>query len=135
VVRNRLTLLAILIVSVPALATETLDFEIGKSLFNRNWVSAPASTKADDGLGPLSDASSCAACHAGERRDEIMVIRLGNAEGNGDQCREQIFRRNGTDIRHGISPQASPMTTVILHGPPPQVGIMRLRAVKRVGIR
>ena len=103
-VRNRLTLLAILIVSVPALATETLDFEIGKSLFNRNWVSAPASTKADDGLGPLSDASSCAACHAGERRDEIMVIRLGNAEGNGDPVYGHQLQRRGSP---GVAPEAN----------------------------
>jgi CxxC motif-containing protein (DUF1111 family) len=38
-------------------------FGVGNSLFNQNWVTAPASTTARDGLGPLFNARSCAACH------------------------------------------------------------------------
>ncbi|WP_291871449.1 di-heme oxidoredictase family protein [Maribacter sp.] len=40
-----------------------LLFFTGNSLFNQNWVTAPASTTARDGLGPLFNARSCSACH------------------------------------------------------------------------
>jgi CxxC motif-containing protein (DUF1111 family) len=39
------------------------DFFIGNSFFKRNWVEAPASTSARDGLGPYFLARSCGACH------------------------------------------------------------------------
>ncbi|EYC50477.1 thiol oxidoreductase [Hylemonella gracilis str. Niagara R] len=42
---------------------ERTRFVIGNSFFKRNWVEAPASTKARDGLGPHFIARSCAACH------------------------------------------------------------------------
>jgi CxxC motif-containing protein (DUF1111 family) len=38
-------------------------FELGDSFFTQNWVTAPASTKARDGLGPLFNAQACASCH------------------------------------------------------------------------
>ena len=40
-----------------------LHFFTGNSLFNQNWVTAPASTTARDGLGPLFNARSCSGCH------------------------------------------------------------------------
>jgi CxxC motif-containing protein (DUF1111 family) len=43
---------------------ERTRFVIGNSFFKRNWVEAPASTKARDGLGPHFIARSCGACHA-----------------------------------------------------------------------
>lgn len=39
------------------------DFFVGNSFFNQNWVAAPASTSARDGLGPLFNTRSCSACH------------------------------------------------------------------------
>lgn len=42
---------------------QELLFFVGNSFFNQNWVSAPASTTARDGLGPLFNARSCAGCH------------------------------------------------------------------------
>ncbi len=39
-------------------------FEIGDSFFTQNWVTAPASTEARDGLGPTFNAQSCSSCHA-----------------------------------------------------------------------
>lgn len=49
---------------IPGLEREQeLLFFVGNSFFNQNWVSAPASTKARDGLGPLFNAHSCAGCH------------------------------------------------------------------------
>jgi CxxC motif-containing protein (DUF1111 family) len=38
-------------------------FFAGNSLFNQSWVQAPASTESRDGVGPLFNARSCAACH------------------------------------------------------------------------
>lgn len=42
-----------------------LDFSMGAGLFKTNWVAAPTSTQAVDGLGPLYNARSCNACHPG----------------------------------------------------------------------
>ncbi len=41
---------------------------IGNSFFNKNWVIAPASTTARDGLGPLFNARSCSECHLRDGR-------------------------------------------------------------------
>lgn len=38
-------------------------FEVGDSFFEQNWVTAPASTEARDGLGPTFNALSCSSCH------------------------------------------------------------------------
>jgi CxxC motif-containing protein (DUF1111 family) len=46
-------------------AADRLEVTVGRSLFERNWVPAPASTRATDGLGPLFNARSCAGCHPG----------------------------------------------------------------------
>ncbi|MEM6398371.1 MAG: di-heme oxidoredictase family protein [Bacteroidota bacterium] len=43
-------------------------FYVGNSLFNQNWVSAPATTTARDGLGPLFNARSCSGCHLRDGR-------------------------------------------------------------------
>jgi CxxC motif-containing protein (DUF1111 family) len=42
---------------------QELLFFVGNSFFNQNWVTAPASTTARDGLGPFFNARSCAGCH------------------------------------------------------------------------
>ena len=47
---------------------ERTRFVIGNSFFKRNWVQAPASTKARDGLGPHFIARSCAGCHVQDGR-------------------------------------------------------------------
>ncbi len=38
-------------------------FFVGNSFFNKNWVIAPSSTTARDGLGPTFNARSCSGCH------------------------------------------------------------------------
>lgn len=38
-------------------------FFIGNAVFNRSWVTAPASVEGFDGLGPVYNAVSCSACH------------------------------------------------------------------------
>ncbi|MEM9565552.1 MAG: di-heme oxidoredictase family protein [Actinomycetota bacterium] len=43
-------------------------FERGDSFFTQNWVTAPASTDARDGLGPTMNAQSCSSCHVRDGR-------------------------------------------------------------------
>ncbi len=45
-----------------------LEFRLGNGLFRRVWVSAPSSTQASDGLGPLFNARSCQRCHLKDGR-------------------------------------------------------------------
>jgi CxxC motif-containing protein (DUF1111 family) len=47
---------------------ETLDFELGRSLFEKLWVAAPSSTRASDGLGPIYNARACSGCHINDGR-------------------------------------------------------------------
>ena len=47
---------------------ERRTFEIGDSFFTQNWVAAPSSTVARDGLGPTFNAQSCSSCHAHDGR-------------------------------------------------------------------
>jgi CxxC motif-containing protein (DUF1111 family) len=46
-----------------ATAEHESAFFSGNSFFNDNWVEAPSSTTARDGLGPLFNARSCGSCH------------------------------------------------------------------------
>nr|WP_244430302.1 di-heme oxidoredictase family protein [Roseivivax halodurans] len=48
-----------------------LDFKVGNGLFKKLWASAPASTKASDGLGPVYNARSCQRCHLKDGRGRI----------------------------------------------------------------
>src|SRR5215471_5382971 len=59
---------AVAIQASPSAAEAGLDLALGRALFAFSWVSAPASTKSADGLGPLYNARSCAACHTLARR-------------------------------------------------------------------
>jgi CxxC motif-containing protein (DUF1111 family) len=48
-------------------------FQLGNGLFRRDWVAAPASTHASDGLGPLFNARSCQGCHLKDGRGVVPV--------------------------------------------------------------
>ncbi len=48
--------------------SKEFDFKIGNALFRKLWVSAPASTRSSDGLGPLYNARSCQRCHLKDGR-------------------------------------------------------------------
>ncbi|MEO4001478.1 di-heme oxidoredictase family protein [Mesorhizobium sp. CAU 1732] len=43
-------------------------FLVGNGLFRKDWVTAPSSTQASDGLGPLFNARSCQGCHIKDGR-------------------------------------------------------------------
>ena len=78
-------------------------FFVGNSFFNKNWVIAPSSTTARDGLGPTFNARSCSGCHFKDGRgrppltdDEpllSMLVRLSvPGEGpNGDPLPEPNY--------------------------------------------
>lgn len=64
---------------------EEQPFRLGNALFKKLWVSAPSSTQASDGLGPLFNARSCMSCHLNDGRGKppeggvsatSMVLRL-----------------------------------------------------------
>lgn len=108
----------IIVLLVCLLASPTLeaplDAEMGKALFERQWVAAPSSTYSDDGLGPIYDARSCAACHAGGGAGlllpkptvgEGIVIRLGGARGEPDPIYGFQLQ---TKALAGQLPEASP---------------------------
>jgi CxxC motif-containing protein (DUF1111 family) len=68
------------------------SFFVGNSFFNQNWVVAPASVAARDGLGPLFNARSCSACHFKDGRGrppepgepmDTMLLRI-SVPGAGD---------------------------------------------------
>ncbi|MGB0747884.1 MAG: di-heme oxidoredictase family protein [Magnetospiraceae bacterium] len=105
--------LAVLLTPGPVQA-DALDVALGKALFDRNWTSSPASTDATDGLGPLFNARSCAACHPGGERGVFtegaqgridtgaLVLRIGDVTGAGDPT---YGRQLQTDSVQGLRPE------------------------------
>ncbi len=63
-------------------------FKVGNAIFRKLWVTAPSSTKASDGLGPLYNSRACQSCHFKDGRGhppkanypddtaELMFLRL-----------------------------------------------------------
>ncbi|EQC46081.1 di-heme oxidoredictase family protein [Bacteriovorax sp. Seq25_V] len=71
------------------------DFVVGNSFFQTVWVTSPSSTPLRDGLGPIYNATSCAACHFKDGRGRglpevdgrtdislLFRIRVKDAQGN-----------------------------------------------------
>ena len=59
----------------PGLSSQDeLLFFVGTSFFNQNWVQAPSSTTARDGLGPYFNAKSCSGCHFKDGRGQPPTI-------------------------------------------------------------
>ena len=80
-------------------ADQETRFFVGNSFFNRNWVSAPASTTARDGLGPLFNARSCSACHLHDGR--------GRPPEPGEDMLSMLVRLSvpGRDAHQGVVPE------------------------------
>jgi CxxC motif-containing protein (DUF1111 family) len=97
-------------------SADPLNAAMGKALFDRNWVPAPASTDASDGLGPLFIARSCASCHGrgegshvvtredGSRDLTGAVVRFGNADGKTDPFYGLELQTNAVP---GLMPEGS----------------------------
>lgn len=102
------------------------DFFVGNAIFNRSWVTAPASVVQADGLGPLFNATNCSACHLKDGRgrppksdDEpftSMLIRLGLSEADaqgaalGDPMYGGQLQDNGIP---GVPPEARPRVSYV----------------------
>lgn len=78
---------------------ERTRFVLGNSFFRRNWVEAPSSTQARDGLGPHFIARSCGGCHDQDGR--------GPPPAPGEQPVALLMRLSvpGTDAHGGPKPE------------------------------
>ena len=82
---------------------ELSSFFVGNSFFKKDWVIAPASTTARDGLGPFFNSKACATCHfldgrgrppryAGERNHGLLLRLSITGEGtNGEPLAEPNY--------------------------------------------
>ena len=98
-------------------ADQETRFFVGNSFFNRNWVSAPASTAARDGLGPLFNARSCSACHLHDGR--------GRPPAPGEDMLSMLVRLSvpGQDSQRGVVPEPTygdQFNSLALPGVPPE---------------
>jgi CxxC motif-containing protein (DUF1111 family) len=132
---------ALMLLLPSSLLADEIDAAAGKALFNRQWIPAPSSTDASDGLGPLFNARSCSACHArgGGARNVAdsdsnysfpgAVVRLGTSKGATDPFYGLQLQ---TKAVQGIMPEAEisflPKLNVKLLGPP-------LAAETKMGVR
>lgn len=107
---------------------DELEFFVGNSFFNQNWVSSPASTTARDGLGPLFNARACSGCHFKDGRGRPpefpgehttgFLLRLGNMDnGNlvgdthyGGQLQDQSLPGVPVEGAYSISYSEIPQT-------------------------
>lgn len=119
-----------------AVSNDGLDAALGKALFKRQWVPAPASTDASDGLGPLFNARSCLSCHNGgggsyrgrgiDGRIDLQgaVVRFGTADGAGDPYYGiQLQTKAVTGLSAEGSVTFLPQLRVQLAGPPLSPGV------------
>ncbi|MGV1790205.1 di-heme oxidoreductase family protein [Rhizobium sp. A37_96] len=93
------------------------DFHLGNALFRKLWVSAPSSTQASDGLGPLFNARSCQSCHIRDGRGHppeaggavatSMVLRLARTAVTADeeQAIKDFHALNFPDPTYGVQLQ------------------------------
>jgi CxxC motif-containing protein (DUF1111 family) len=120
---------------VPGLSSaQGRTFAVGNNFFNDNWVTAPASTAARDGLGPLFNAQSCSSCHFRDGRaqppaadddpERGLLLRLSVAGGAGsdaggdpgphpalgDQLQDRAIRGVPPEGRVRITPVEHPGT-------------------------
>ena len=109
----------------PMLArADNLHFFVGNSFFNQNWVQAPASTTARDGLGPLFNSRSCAGCHFKDGRgrapapDETAVtgflVRLSQLASAGAIGEPAVVPLYGGQVQDHAIPGVAPEGSVAI---------------------
>ncbi|PMN88399.1 di-heme oxidoredictase family protein [Enterovibrio norvegicus] len=91
--------------------SERIDFSVGNSFFRNPWVSAPASTDARDGLGPLFNTNGCQNCHIKDGRGHLpetgddnavsMLIRLSIPAMTAEQQKQLIMDGNIPEPNYG----------------------------------
>ena len=81
-------------------------FRVGDAVFRKLWVTAPASTAASDGLGPLFNARSCQRCHRKDGRGRPPL----NESDRGGTLLLALTHPNGADPVYGgqLQPHAVP---------------------------
>lgn len=115
---------------------DPLDAVVGKALFERQWIPAPASTDASDGLGPLFVSRSCTGCHARGEGSRLVtrengaadiagaVVRFGKADGTTDPYYGLELQTNAVP---GLTPEGDaqflPNLKYNLTGPPLAEGV------------
>jgi CxxC motif-containing protein (DUF1111 family) len=91
-------------------------FTVGNSLFNENWVAAPASAEGRDGLGPLFHARSCSACHELDGRGRppepgetmtSLLLRISVPTAGGPQPHPVYGSQLAPRALPGLDPEAS----------------------------
>ena len=92
-------------------------FAVGNNVFADNWVTAPSSTSARDGLGPRFDATSCSGCHLHDGRGRVeddgsivsAVVRLSASDGGAHPIYGSQLQRHavlGLSVEGGASVRA-----------------------------
>lgn len=83
----------------PMLTADEINFKVGRSFFHTNWVTAPSSTTAVDGLGPIFNTSSCNSCHVEDGRGRTPFS-------DGEQLTSVLIRlsQSGQDAHGGPNP-------------------------------
>ncbi len=86
-----------------------LDFSVGNSFFRNPWVTAPSTTTARDGLGPLFNTNGCQNCHIRDGRGHLPE----SADDNAVSLLARISIKPVTDeqrdyvAKHGVIPHPS----------------------------
>ena len=97
-------------------------FFVGNSFFNQNWVAAPASTVARDGLGPLFNTRSCSACHFKDGRSQppeagkpfstaLLRISIPGTGPHGEPRPDPVY---GDQIQGNALPEVKPEADVFV---------------------
>ncbi len=103
-------------------------FFVGNSLFNRNWVAAPASLDSRDGLGPLFNVRSCSGCHFKDGRSRppepgepmrTMLLRV-SIVGRGPHGAPLPDPTYGDQIQGSANPGVVPEGDVVIRYAPVQ---------------
>lgn len=108
--------------------TDCNAFNLGHTVFDGNWVTAPATTSDMDGLGPLYNQRSCSGCHSHDGRSKPfdttgallgMLYRLSipGADVNGGPLGDAVY---GGQLRpYGILGVPGDGTPVVAYSPVP----------------
>lgn len=98
------------------------SFFVGNSFFRQNWVAAASSTSGRDGLGPLFNTRSCAACHFKDGRGHppepgkafvsmLLRISLPGTDAQGALIPDPVY---GDQIQGDSLPEVKPEADVLV---------------------
>lgn len=113
--RVLIALMFVAIAPSDVLRADQLDTAVGKALFDRLWIPAPASTKATDGLGPLFSSRSCTGCHSRGEGARVVTRDDGQADISGAVVR--FGKSDGTiDPYYGLQLQTNAVPKLMPEG-------------------